>query len=241
MEQLFRLSDGNFDNEELANLFPSGSVTVKKIKEHYYLQIPGWESPLEDDEALEAGKVALSRLNGIALLEIPNFHPASIYGITKKDPDTGNLETTLHISVRGESRTKGRIGYHLLKDGKVIPISKTPTFGETVLSIADTNDFLERALFLYGKVEHDWRGLYMVLDVIAESVGGSKALVKQDFALKSRTDIKNFTHHANCYRALEFLGDDDRDTPFRAVIGLCETVAFAHSHAPLARRLGTVL
>jgi hypothetical protein len=57
MEQLFQLSDEHFDTEELARLFPTGSVTVKKIDEHYYLQIPGWETPLEDGEALEAGKV----------------------------------------------------------------------------------------------------------------------------------------------------------------------------------------
>ena len=32
MEQLFQLSDGHFDNEELARLFPTGSVTVKKMR-----------------------------------------------------------------------------------------------------------------------------------------------------------------------------------------------------------------
>ncbi len=31
---------------------------------------------------------------------------------------------------------------------------------------------------------------------------------------------------------LDLLGSDDRDTPFRAVIGLCETVAFAHRTRP---------
>ena len=93
MEQLFQLSDEHFDTEELARLFPTGSVTVKKIDEHYYLQIPGWETPLEDGEALEAGKVALSRLNGIALSELGNFRPPKIYGITKRDPVTGRWET----------------------------------------------------------------------------------------------------------------------------------------------------
>ena len=95
MEQLFQLTDGPFDNEELASLFPTGSVIFKKIEEHYYLQIPGWETPLEGGPALEAGKVALSRLNGIALLELGNFRPGKIYGITQRDLVTGNLVTKL--------------------------------------------------------------------------------------------------------------------------------------------------
>jgi hypothetical protein len=204
MEQLFQLSDEHFDTEELARLFPTGSVTVKKIDEHYYLQIPGWETPLEDGEALEVGKVALSRLNGIALLELGNFRPPKIYGITKRDPVTGNLVTTRSVLVHGVVRSKAHVNFHLMKevDGKLVEVSKSPTFGETVLSLTDTDEFLERALFLYGTVEHDWRGLYMVLDVVAESYNGPKELLKQDFVAKYKSDIENFKHHANNYRAL---------------------------------------
>ena len=199
MEQLFQLSDGHFDNEELARLFPTGSVTVKKIEEHYYLQIPGWETPLEDGEALEAGKVALSRLNASPCWNLEIFQPPKIYGITKQDPVTGNLVTKLSVPVRGVARSKGHVNFHLLKevDGKLEEVSKSPTFGETVLSLTDTNEFLERALFLYGTVEHNWRGLYMVLDVVAESYNGPKELLKQDFVAKYKNDIENFKHHAN--------------------------------------------
>ena len=202
MEQLFQLSGEGFDIEELARLFARGSVTVKKIEDNYYLQLPGWESPLEDGEALEAGKVALSRLNGIALLELGNFRPPEIYGITKRDPVTGNLVTTISVAVHGAVRTKGHVEVRLFKDGVEVSKSQSPTFGETVLTMTDTNEFLERALFLYGRVEHNWRGLYMVLDAIAESYGGPKKLLKQDFAAKYESDIENFKHHANSYRAL---------------------------------------
>ena len=204
MEQLFQLSDEHFDTEELARLFPTGSVTVKKIDEHYYLQIPGWETPLEDGEALEAGKVALSRLNGIALSELGNFRPPKIYGITKRDPVTGNLVTNLSVPVQGVARSKAHVNFHLMKEvnGKLVEVCTSPTFGETVLSLTDTNEFLERALFLYGTVEQNWRGLYMVLDVVAESYNGAKELLKQDFVAKYKSDIENFKHHANNYRAL---------------------------------------
>jgi hypothetical protein len=69
-------------------------------------------------------------------------------------------------------------------------VSKSPTFGETVLSLTDTDEFLERALFLYGTVEHDWRGLYMVLDVVAESYNGPKELLKQDFVANTKATSK---------------------------------------------------
>jgi hypothetical protein len=138
------------------------------------------------------------------LLELGNFRPPKIYGITKRDPVTGNLVTTRSVLVHGVVRSKAHVNFHLMKevDGKLVEVSKSPTFGETVLSLTDTDEYLERALFLYGTVEHDWRGLYMVLDVVADSYNGPKELLKQDFVAKYKSDIENFKHHANNYRAL---------------------------------------
>lgn len=204
MEQLFQLSGEDFDLEDLADLFSTGAATVKKTEDRYYMQLPEWESPLDDREALEAGKVALSRLNGIAMLELANFRSPRIYGITRRDPATGALTTAVPITAHPVSRTKARVGFQLLKevDGTIVTVKKAPTFGETVLPMTDTNEFLERALFLYGTVEHNWRGLYMVLDAVSESYGGPKNLLKQDFAQTYKNDIENFKHHANSYRAL---------------------------------------
>jgi hypothetical protein len=57
--------------------------------------------------------------------------------------------------------------------------------------------------FRCPQVQRDnWRGLYMVLDVVAESYNGPKELLKQDFVAKYKSDIENFKHHANNYRAL---------------------------------------
>jgi hypothetical protein len=41
MEQLFQLSGENLDLEDLADLFPTGAATVKKIEDRYYMQLPG--------------------------------------------------------------------------------------------------------------------------------------------------------------------------------------------------------
>lgn len=204
MEQLFQLSGDHFDIEELARLFPTGSATVKKIEEHYYLELPEWASPIGDSEALEAGKVALSRLNGIALLELGNLQPPKIHGITKRDPITGELVTAICATVHVVGRGKAHTNLHLVKevDGELVEVGKSPSFGELVLKMTDTNKYLETALFLYGRVEHDWRGLYMVLDTIKTFYRDEEQLLKQDFVTKYKGDIKNFKRHANNYGAL---------------------------------------
>jgi hypothetical protein len=52
MERLFKLKGASVDHEDLVDLFPAGSATVKKIDQEYYLQIP--ESDSSQDDTVES-------------------------------------------------------------------------------------------------------------------------------------------------------------------------------------------
>ncbi len=71
--------------------------------------------------------------------------------------------------------------------------------GEAAFALADTEETLKHALYLYGSVEHDWRGLYMVLDAIADHYGGVKKLLKQGLAPERK--IKDFKATADSFKA----------------------------------------
>jgi hypothetical protein len=197
----FELKGESADLGDLARLFPTGTVAVKKIEASYFLQLPDRESPLDDNDALEVAKVALSRLSGIALLDLGNFRPPEIKGISKIDRSTGKLATFLSMKVKVEARSRSHGTLQTkLADG-TIATNQSRTFSEIVMALADENKHLNHALRVFGQESDTWGGLYKVLDAIREPYGKKlEYLYKQFPAYKS--DIKNFKHHADCFAKL---------------------------------------
>jgi hypothetical protein len=196
----FELKGESPDLEDLVRLFPTDAVTVQKIEGHYYLQLTGMESPLEENDALEVGNEALSRLNGVALLYLGNFRAPKICGIAKKDPATGSLQT--HISFGGKCELRSRNSGTLqvkLPDG-TIATNQSRQFSEIVIEAANENEHLSHALSVFGEESGTWRGLYKVLDAIREPHGKLENLYAKFPEFKG--DIENFKHHADCYAAL---------------------------------------
>ena len=104
-------------------------------------------------------------MNAICLVQDERFRPPKINGITRRDPVTGKLGTIVYL----QAHAVVRVGAHgtltvLRADGTVCP--REPTFGEKAFKIALTNEALREALRTYATVEHDWRGLYLVLETI---------------------------------------------------------------------------
>jgi hypothetical protein len=201
MERLFKLKGASVDHEDLVDLFPAGSATVKKIDQEYYLQIPESDSSQDDNEALGLAETALTRMSAIAMVKQENFQPPTIEGIARRDAATGRLSRTHIIRPLGIAPTS-RLGTPTLTRAAEIPSSdQSPSFGEAALSIADKNGTLERALQVYGtRDEHTWRGLYLVYEATKEGNGGKNGLIALSVAPWSKID--NFTATANSYRAI---------------------------------------
>jgi hypothetical protein len=199
MEQMFKLRGDSMDLDDFARLFRKGPATIKKIEGDYYLHLTEWEPLPDDNEALDAARVALARMNGIALWEFGNIHPPKIAGITTVDSATGKLITAVHFGGCAQLRSRNAGTLNVTLEGKTV-IEQPPTRGEALLMLAETRETVERLLYLYGTLEHDWRGLYMVLEVIEDDLGGQKKLLAKRFPGGEK--LKLFKRTANAYKAL---------------------------------------
>ena len=73
----------------------------------------------------------------------------------------------------------------------------------TIFNWIDTalsNQEIERALYLFGSLELNWKNLYMVLEVIEDSFGGETSLLNTNIVPPE--DIKSFKRTASSYKAI---------------------------------------
>jgi hypothetical protein len=80
------------------------------------------------------------------------------------------------------------------------PPDQSKYIGDKILDAAVGSEHLQRALQAYGSIPLDWRGLYMVLDVVREAHGGLKGLMAKNWVPAKRIDDFNAT--ANSYPAV---------------------------------------
>jgi len=136
----------------------------------------------------------LARMNAIASVRYEDHRRATIKGVARLNPANGKLQTFINLQVRIECRS--RVYATLRINGR----SGEESAAETSFKLADTNEPLKRALYLYGTVEHDWRGLFMVYEAIRDDHRGTAALEATTLIPASKLDA--FTGTANSYKAL---------------------------------------
>lgn len=111
-------------------------------------------------------------MNAICLVRDERFRSPRISGTTRRDPITGKILTTVNLQGRAELRGRVRVTLTVGEsDGTIRP--KQPTFEERALEICSTNEALRETLRTYGTVEHDWKGLYPVLEAVKRANNGT--------------------------------------------------------------------
>lgn len=88
-------------------------------------------------------------------------------------------------------------------DGAVVPAPR-PRF-VAVIRLAHSDAAVERAMRLFAADSASWVGLYRILEVVEEDVGGEKRLTRLGWA--SKMPIKDFKHSAN---SVEAAGNESR-------------------------------
>jgi hypothetical protein len=169
--RLFKLQGHTFDLQDLTRQFPTGSRAVICQEGDYYLSLEMPDDGLDDEQAQDIAKDEIATINGLASVFIESYQHVRISGVSKVDPAIGKIITTNYY-YKGETKVRLRVEAQVVvlnPDGTpVAPTASMDAPGPRILELADAQDALERALFLYGKLEHNWRGLYMVLDAIRE-------------------------------------------------------------------------
>lgn len=147
----------------------------------------------------------LDVINGAAKLRYPNLQAVRANGVTRIEEDGKRTQV---IMVPGIESEAGVGILTVVSDDSTS--SKQPSIPELWVEIAEKDTSVDKALLLYGNLEHNWRNLYMVLEVVEEDVGGKKALINKDWV--SGNKIKLFKRTANSYHSL---GPDARHSTNR--------------------------
>jgi hypothetical protein len=192
-KQFFKLVGDVWWLEEMATRFRRSPVSVKKIREDYYLEVENSQPVRSDEEYWALGNTELARLTGIALIFEPHFETPKIDGFTEQDPGTGELRTAVRLGGRVE--IKGRVRVHLMVGGQTM--LEKDSREEFVLALTRTNEYLERALYIYGALPHTWRNLSMVMDAIEEGNKGVKGIEKRLSILAGK--VLSFRTTANTF------------------------------------------
>lgn len=194
-EWLIKLSGQTLDLEVL-RLVRSSSWAVEKADGNYYLTSRDFESFTEAADALNAASDLLPLINGAAMALMNGFERVSLDNqVTRRSE--GGTESTAIVVRRSRMRIRSSAPTVLISG---VPVQK-PEYEDMkpTLSLAANNHFVERALALYGSIEHTWRNLFMVLDVIEESCGGERELLAKPWA---SAKLKRFKATANNWCAL---------------------------------------
>jgi len=170
----------------LAEYLAGAHNYVLKDTSTYYLKIADLPEDTEPTILQETARQFIDLLNGAAKLYFGQFNGVTSHTVLK---------------IRDDGKKEG-FGFLTLRDRSTawtLPPLPDGTF-ETWMDKGINSDAIARALTLYGTLEHNWKNLYMVLEVIIESIGGEVELAKT--GLISQDCLKAFKHTANSFRAI---------------------------------------
>lgn len=188
-QTLVKLEGQPDDLAALASL-SSPAWAVVEGEEGFHLSSEAW-GPIEDlMEVLDRAKELIEILNGAAAVYILNFEPVKLSGQVHRRNDEGRTLNATIQTITGGARIRR------------LPevAANTPNL-DTWMALVEGQPSVHKALALYGGLERTWRNLYLVLEVIEDSVGGEKALLACAWC-PDPTKVKQFKGVANNWKAL---------------------------------------
>jgi hypothetical protein len=174
------------DLELLSDFVDSKYYKVEIYNKKTYLRLVGIDIDIDSVSLQEMAQHAIDILNGSARLF---FSDCGMVGFIKvvRFINEENLEGFGYLSLNKRS-----ISFTLLpKDSERF---------NKYLEIARENEEIGKALFLYGALEHNWRYLYNVYEIVKEAL-----INNEEYSIESMvsgTDIERFGKTANSFQIL---------------------------------------
>ncbi len=199
MKWRFRIEGEGFDVSGVADLFANEVELVRNSTGRMDLILELDFSIDQPSPALDAAEELVAKLNGIAHMVHGNHRNLRVTGVSCDHPDK---PATQFLIGREAIECRSRVGAGLTVTSGAGQCAEVPVelIGDRTLRSADMHPHLERALFLYGSLPQDWRGLYMVLEAAEDAHGGERGLIAK--AWVPAGIIKDFKATANSYRAI---------------------------------------
>ena len=165
-----------------------GSVHVSIFQEvsSTFLRAPRLLSGISNSEAYEIATRILETINGAAKVLNPSYDGVSLKTIGFRDEEG---EIKRHYILHAQA------GKYVLHAGG----NNDPTLPELV-ELTTNFPVAAKVLTLYGSLEHNWKNLDMVMEVIEEDVGGESAVISSYPQLTQRWKLCKQT--ANSFGAI---------------------------------------
>ena len=179
---LFELEGEHRDLETIVELF--GDCNQLLPAEGKWLLLTTLPSSMGAPDVRVVAGERLARFNASAQVTYGNHENVRLGAMSCVDPSGGPATQFISATgIAGQSRVGG---------GKLI--------ADRLLAAADKDEYFDRALYLFGVVPHDWRGLSVVLDVGKEGNGKERGLIAKGWVPGS--SIVDFRETANSFRAV---------------------------------------
>jgi hypothetical protein len=189
------------DKAELEYLCKLSSQSWIVIEEDgtYYLKSTRFNAVADAFNVRADASKIIDSMNGVARLVFHKFDGAKVGGI-------------IRVESNGKPPTQYLMPSGILSAERVgIPATTVSGFGQKAsqpfsipelrwIEVAQKDMQVNKALALYGRLEPNWRNLYMVLETIEDDVGGEIELTKKGLAPEGK--IKLFKRTANNFLVL---------------------------------------
>lgn len=182
------------DLTDAAKLFTASDPGVVEEGSAFYLRSSGFEAFTDPQEVLESAAAALPLLNGVARTYLPEFKGMTLRAaaVERIDEKTSRVQELVATEVRVVVEEERAFSNGTAVGGTQREVASR-------LAGASSDDRVARALAIYGSIGDTWVGLYMVLDVLSDDLGGDDAVKKSGFAPRAKITLLRRT--ANSYAA----------------------------------------
>lgn len=198
-EWRFVLVGDKLDIHTIVELFTDGASIVEDEHGQSVLTLNMEFVREESQAAKDAAEAHVAKLNAVAQIAHGNHQNVHIGAFGHRDSSTGLLQYFLHMNAPVRSSARMGIG-GMVSNADGPPSTLPKQLGDRLFDAAAKDEHLQRALYLYGSLPLDWRGLYMVWEAAKDHCGSEKKLTAKNWVPGGQ--IKHFRETANSYKAL---------------------------------------
>lgn len=170
----------------LSGLLNSPNLNISEEEGVFILRSSRFNPVPDPNDIHEVSTTLVEVLNGAAKLYNEDFQGITAKAVVRIDED-GKRSKYERLTALPRS-------FHL----RALP-SRHDLIGSW-FTIAQGDEHIARALALYGSLEHNWRNLYMVLEVIEDDIDGHDRLSEKVWVPKEK--VRQFKHTANSFLAI---------------------------------------
>jgi len=189
MAQTLVKLEGQQDDLRALVTLSSDAWSVIEENGAYYLCSQGWNAIDDLTEVNGLAHELIAVLNGAGAVFVNNFEPVRLAGVSTRRRKDGSNDTTV-AAITAKAR---------IRHGPEI-LAGTPDMAAWI-ELAGKHVDAQKALTLYGSLEHTWRNLYLILEVVEDNMGGEKAVLASKWC-PAPEKLKLFKNTANNWKAL---------------------------------------